>query len=139
MAAKLTLGEVFNRYACEVSPSKRSHRWEVIRLEKSGRDPIAKIRLEDLSAKDFANWRDRQLQDLAPASGIREIPLMPSVLTVARRDLELISIDPRSDMSVSPSSRRRARECPRFPNQGTRVAWSTAASKCQLAVFPPSR
>ena len=98
IAAKLTLGEVFNRYGREVSPSKRGHRWEVIRLEKFGRDPIAKIRLEDLSAKDFAKWRDLRLQEVAPASVIREMQLMSSVLTVARRDWELISINPISDV-----------------------------------------
>lgn len=98
IAAKLTLGELFDRYAREVSPSKRGHRWEVIRLEKFGRDPIAQIRLEDLSAKDFAKWRDKRLQEVAPASVIRKMQLMSSVLTVARRDWELISINPLSDV-----------------------------------------
>ncbi|MCD9146584.1 tyrosine-type recombinase/integrase [Pseudophaeobacter flagellatus] len=98
IAAKLALGELFDRYAREVSPSKRGHRWEVIRLEKFGRDPIAQIRLEDLSAKDFAKWRDKRLQEVAPASVIREMQLMSSVLTVARRDWELISINPLSDV-----------------------------------------
>ncbi|MEQ3677436.1 hypothetical protein [Pseudophaeobacter sp.] len=44
-------------------------------------------------AKDFAKWRDNRLQNVAPASVIREMQLMSSVLTVARRDLELISIN----------------------------------------------
>ena len=98
VAAKLTLGEVFERYAREVSPSKRGHRWEAIRLEKIGRDAIAKIRLEDLSAKDFARWRDTRLKEVAPASVIREMQLMSSVLTVARRDWELIGVNPLSDV-----------------------------------------
>ncbi|AUQ98075.1 tyrosine-type recombinase/integrase [Phaeobacter inhibens] len=98
VAAKLTLGELFERYAREVSPSKRGHRWEVIRLEKIGRDEIAKIRLEDLSAKDFAKWRDQRLKEVAPASVIREMQLMSSVLTVARREWELIAANPLSDV-----------------------------------------
>ncbi|MFV1620493.1 tyrosine-type recombinase/integrase [Phaeobacter sp. JH20_26] len=98
VAARLTLGELFERYAREVSPSKRGHRWEVIRLEKIGRDEIAKIRLEDLSARDFAKWRDQRLKEVAPASVIREMQLMSSVLTVARREWELISANPISDV-----------------------------------------
>ncbi|MFV1594007.1 site-specific integrase [Phaeobacter sp. JH20_36] len=98
VAAKLTLGELFERYAREVSPSKRGHRWEVIRLEKIGRDEIAKIRLENLSARDFAKWRDQRLKEVAPASVIREMQLMSSVLNVARKEWELISANPISDV-----------------------------------------
>lgn len=98
VAAKLTLGEVFERYAREVSPSKRGHRWEAIRLEKIGRDAIAKIQLGDLSARDFSAWRDNRLKEVAPASVIREMQLMSSVLTVARRDWELIAVNPLSDV-----------------------------------------
>ncbi|MDV6329186.1 hypothetical protein Q5L94_14150, partial [Idiomarina sp. Sol25] len=64
IAAKLRLVELFERYAREVSPGKRGHRWEVIRLEKIGRDAIAQIRLEDLAAKDFAAWRDERLREV---------------------------------------------------------------------------
>ncbi|WP_375700136.1 hypothetical protein [Pseudophaeobacter sp. TrK17] len=38
------------------------------------------------------------MQKVAPASVIREMQLMSSVLTVARRDWELISINPLSDV-----------------------------------------
>lgn len=98
IAAKLRLVELFERYAREVSPGKRGHRWEVIRLEKIGRDAIAQIRLEDLAAKDFAAWRDKRLREVAPASVIREMQLMSSVLNVARRDWGLISVNPLSDV-----------------------------------------
>lgn len=98
IAAKLPLGELFQRYVIEVSPAKRGHRWEVVRLEKLGRDEIAKIRLEDLSAKDFATWRDRRLTEVAPASVIREMQLMSSVLNVARKEWEVISDNPLSDV-----------------------------------------
>lgn len=109
VAAKLTLGEVFERYAREVSPSKRGHRWEAIGLEKIGRDAIAKIRLEDLSAKDFSKWRDMRLKEVASASVIREMQLMSSVLTIARRDWELIAVNPLSDVrkSAKPPARDR--------------------------------
>ncbi|MDP5216743.1 site-specific integrase [Ruegeria sp. 2205SS24-7] len=99
IASKLQLGEVFGRYAREVSPSKRGARWETIRLEMLGRDSIAKIQLEDLSTQDFADWRDRRLKEVAPASVIRELQLMSSVLNTARREWGLIKHNFISDVS----------------------------------------
>ena len=98
IAAKLKLGELFDRYAKEASPAKLGHRWETIRLEKLGRDQIAKVMLGDLTAKDFAKWRDQRLKEVAPASVIREMQLMSSVLNVARREWEVISTNPLSDV-----------------------------------------
>ena len=98
VAAKMRLGDLFDRYAREVSPGKRGHRWEVIRLEKLGRDRIASISLGDLAAKDFAGWRDRRLREVAPASVIREMQLMSGVLNVARKEWGLLSENPLSDV-----------------------------------------
>jgi integrase len=98
VAAKMRLGELFDRYGREVSPSKRGHRFEVFRLEKFGRDAIAQIRLEDLTAEDFAKWRDQRLKEVAPASVIREMQIMSSVLNVARREWGLISVNPLTDV-----------------------------------------
>ncbi|MCL6284348.1 site-specific integrase, partial [Ruegeria sp. 2012CJ41-6] len=86
IASRMELGALFDRYAREVSPRKRGARWETIRLEKLGRDSIAKIQLEDLAAGDFADWRDRRLREVAPASVIREMQLMSSVLNTARKE-----------------------------------------------------
>lgn len=52
--SKLTFGAVMDRYAQEVSPTKRGTRWEQIRLEKFKTYPIARISLSDLKPADFA-------------------------------------------------------------------------------------
>ncbi|MCI5094810.1 MAG: site-specific integrase [Rhodobacteraceae bacterium] len=98
IAENTRLGELFDRYAREVSPSKRGGRWEVIRLEKIGRDKISKIRLGDLAASNFADWRDRRLKEVAPGSVIREMQLMSSVLNVARKEWGVISSNPLTDV-----------------------------------------
>lgn len=98
IAAKLRLGDLFDRYAREVSTTKRGERWEVVRLNKLGRDIISQVRLEDLAASNFADWRDRRLKEVAPASVIREMQLMSSVLNVARREWGLIGANPLSDV-----------------------------------------
>jgi len=99
VAAAMSFGEVMARYASEVSPTKRGERWEVIRLDKLKRDPIAAKRLGDLSAPDFSNWRDKRLREVSPASVKREMNLMSSVLTKARKDWGLIGANPMQDVS----------------------------------------
>ncbi|VCU61605.1 Integrase [Tritonibacter mobilis] len=104
------LRELFSRYAREVSPKKRGARWEIIRLERLSKDKISEIRLSDLAPSDFADWRDRRLSEVAPASVSREMVLMSSVLTQARREWGLISSNPMTDVrkpSKPPSRDRR--------------------------------
>lgn len=109
VAAAQAFGDVLERYAREVSPTKRGERWEVVRLEKIGRDQIARISMGDLAAVDFSNWRDRRLKEVAPGSVRREMVLMSAVLTVARRDWGLISVNPMLDVRkpTSPPARER--------------------------------
>jgi hypothetical protein len=45
LEAWLRRGELFDRYAREVSPTKRGERWEVIRLKKFQTDVISKVHL----------------------------------------------------------------------------------------------
>lgn len=94
----ITLGDVFDRYAREVSPKKKGARWEQIRLEKFKRDPMAKIKLSVLRASDVADWRERRLRDVSPATVKREMTLMSAVFSVARREWELITINPMADV-----------------------------------------
>lgn len=109
IAAKIRLGEVFDRYAREVSPSKRGHKWEIIRLEKLGRDPLAAVRMEDLSATDVAEWRDRRLKEVSAGSVLREMSLLSGVFTQARKEWRLIATNPISDVRkpTPPAARTR--------------------------------
>lgn len=97
----MPFADLLERYAREVSPKKRGHRWEAIRLEKLGQDPIARVRLADLCATIFAEWRDRRLHEVSPASVAREMSLLSAVLTQVRREWRLISVNPLSDVRKS--------------------------------------
>ncbi|WP_146589920.1 tyrosine-type recombinase/integrase [Puniceibacterium confluentis] len=110
LAAAKPFGEVMDRYAREVSSTKRGARWEIIRLEKMRRDRIASVQVGKLAAVDFSDWRDRRLREVAPSSVLREMELMSSVLTVARRDWGMIAVNPMKDV-------RR----PRAPNKRDRL------------------
>lgn len=98
LAVRVPFGEVLQRYAREVSPSKRGARWEMIRLEMMCRDPIALIPIGELSAGDLASWRDRRSAEVGANSVLREISLLSAVLTQARREWGLIATNPMSDV-----------------------------------------
>ncbi len=98
VAAKTTLDEVLERYAREVSPRKRGHRWEAIRLEKFRRDPIARLQMRELRPEYFAQWRDARLREVSPGTVIREMQLFSTVLNTARLEWGLISSNPLSDV-----------------------------------------
>lgn len=62
------------------------------------RDDIAKIKMRDLKASDFASWRDRRLQEVSGATVSRELKLISSVLSIARREWGLIQDNPLSEV-----------------------------------------
>ena len=108
-AKGMAFRDVLDRYAREVSPAKKGARWEIIRLEKIGRDPIGGVSIGDLTAQHFATWRDRRLLDVSPASVRREMVLLSGVLTVARKEWGLIHANPMADVRKPANSRPRSR------------------------------
>lgn len=91
-----TFDEAMERYAKEISPSKKGHRWEVVRLEKLRRDRIARVLLTDLTHDDFENWIQRQT--ISGPSINREITLISSVLKVARVKWKWLAESPLKDI-----------------------------------------
>lgn len=81
-----TLTDAFQRYAREESIKKKGVRWEMIRLEKLQRDPIASILLTSINADDFDDWIKRGKDaGLANSTILRELKLIGPVLTIARK------------------------------------------------------
>jgi integrase len=104
-----TLGDAMREYATKVAPTHRGARWELVRLDKLGRDDLAKHPLASLTGRDFAAWRDRRLTEVAPASVAREMNLLKSVLRYARVELEWIRADPMADIRRPGGHRARDR------------------------------
>jgi len=67
-----TLLEALDRYAEEVSPTKRGVRWELIRLKAWKRLPFAHYKLADVSTPILAEWRDERLKTVQPSTVNRE-------------------------------------------------------------------
>jgi len=93
VAAAMRLADLLDRYAREVSPSRRGHRWEVLRLERMQRE-IGHHRLGEFEARDVASWRDDRLREVAPGSVRREMGLLGAVLRQAREEWGLMQSNP---------------------------------------------
>lgn len=94
-----TFGDALDRYAKDVSSTKKGKRWEEIRIEKIKKDPIADIPLVDLSKKDIAAWRDRALKKVQALSVLREWTLLHHCLQLAIDEWELIKVNPMKGVS----------------------------------------
>lgn len=104
-----TVKDALRRYAAEVSPKHRGHRWEVMRLRLLERDRIASVRLPALRAIHLAEWRERRLQAVSGASVRREMNLLQGVFKSCRREWGWLAIDPLKDVDrpPNPASRKR--------------------------------
>lgn len=103
------LHDALMRYGREVSPLHKGERWEVVRLAKLGRDSLARMRLERITATDVATWRDRRLQSVLGSSVAREMNLLKSVLEMCRKEWGWLRSNPMTDVKRprSPPSRKR--------------------------------
>lgn len=82
---KLTLKDLFRRYADDVSVHKRGARWELIRLARFERDDLARLKLIDLRRSDIERWVSDRQKAVANSSVNRELNLLSACLTQARR------------------------------------------------------
>lgn len=92
--ADKTFGQLLEKYRDEVSAKKNGEHWERIRIDRLvyGRpdnappiapEPFCAIRLADLDSPHFAEWRDRRLKQVTPASVRREWNLLSAAINVA--------------------------------------------------------
>lgn len=89
-----TLGALLERYADEVSATKRGERWERMRIGLLCRDELARVRLPELNASHFAAWRDRRLRAVSAASVRREWTLLHHALNVAVKEWRWLPENP---------------------------------------------
>ncbi|HFJ9785178.1 TPA: tyrosine-type recombinase/integrase [Stenotrophomonas maltophilia] len=104
-----TVKDGLRRYANEVAPKHKGARWELARLGLLERDPLALVRLPALRPIHLAEWRERRLSQVAPASVRREMNLLQSVFKSCRKDWGWLNSDPIKDVDrpQAPASRKR--------------------------------
>lgn len=107
-----TLREAMLRYGDEVSPQKKGHRWEVIRInsliERSMKS-LSKKLITNVTTPLLAKWRDDRLKEVSTGSVLREMNLMCSIFEQCRREWHWIKINPIKDVRrpTAPPARRR--------------------------------
>lgn len=96
---KHTLRDALRRYADEVTPTKRGHAKEAVRLSAFERQPLPLAApMSKLTTADLAAWRDARLKINARGSVLRDISLLSAVLETARREWGWIAANPMADV-----------------------------------------
>lgn len=91
-----TFGDLLQRYSETVSAHKRGARWEMTRINAICRDEIASCRLTDLTAKDFASWRDMRLKKVSSGSVLREMNILSHAINTSIKDWGWLKENPMS-------------------------------------------
>ena len=90
IAPRRPFGDALKRYREEVSRKRDGGRWEILRVAKlfgeptkrepdRAPDPLVQILLSDLGPEHFADWRDRRLSEVSPATVLREWNLLSAI------------------------------------------------------------
>lgn len=61
---QLTLGDLLERYAQEVTPTKKGYESKQYRIRAFLQDPLARTKLADLTGRRIALWRDQRLTEI---------------------------------------------------------------------------
>lgn len=106
-----TLRDAMRRYVVEVAPTHKGERWERIRLGAMEDDPNLPVTLplNKLTAAHLTHWKTERLRQVGDASVIREMGLLSSVLSHARRDWAWMTHSPLSDVRRPSQPRHRER------------------------------
>lgn len=104
-----TLRDALRRFARNVAPTHKGERWEITRCALLERQAIAGIRLSVLAPADLAAWRDDRLREVKPGTVRREMSLLSSVFSVARKEWGWLKVSPLADVRkpTAPRSRKR--------------------------------
>jgi len=93
-AEQLTLRQALDRYAKEVTPSKRGAKDECIRIKALQRRKLASHSLATLTPRILAEFRDERLKGVSAGAVIRDLVLISSVINHARREWEIAIPNP---------------------------------------------
>lgn len=111
--ANRTLADALGRYEREVTIHKPSAAWEKKRLLWLAGQSIAGLKLDAISPKEIAAWRDKRRKEVSGGTVIRDFNLLSHVFTIARREWRWIETNPCSDVTRpkdNPARKRRVSE-----------------------------
>ncbi|MCU7806625.1 MAG: tyrosine-type recombinase/integrase [Candidatus Thiodiazotropha sp. (ex Semelilucina semeliformis)] len=80
-----TVGDAFEKFRDEITPTRKSHRSEHNRMNKFLRDPVADIPLDEVRQHHFDDWIKRSLKRIQASSVNRDLNLLSAVFREAIR------------------------------------------------------
>jgi integrase len=101
--------DILDRYAEDVSPTKRGARWEFARLAAIGRTDWARLPADRLTPDVLGRYRDERLKAVSGATIIREFNLLSAVFETARREWRWMNSNPLADVRRPKDSAPRTR------------------------------
>lgn len=106
---KLTLGDLLERYAQEITPTKKGHDSELYRLRAFLRDPLAQTKLADLTSRRISAWRDQRLTQVSGTTTNRDLNLLSHIFNVARKEWDIPVANPIGNIRRPRNNRGRDR------------------------------
>jgi len=109
---KATFQEAIDRYIAEVAPTHKAGDNEIKRLKALAKLPglLPTLRqIADVTSADLSHFRDVRLQSVCDASVRKEMTIIRSVLESARRDWNMIAVNPITDVKRPPEPADRNR------------------------------
>ena len=81
-----TLNDLIDRYAKQISPTKRSAYNEPFRLRAFRRSWLADVYVSKLNSSHIARFRDERLQEVSPSTCLRDLNLLSHIINIAMRE-----------------------------------------------------
>jgi integrase len=85
-AEQTTLAELLDRYAREISSTKRGKESELYRIEQFKRSTLAKYSPAAVTGQLISTWREERLREVSGGTVLREMQLLSHVFAVAMRE-----------------------------------------------------
>lgn len=93
-AEATTLFEALERYAAEISVSKKGCAQELVRIKRWQIDPLATRTLASLKSLDFARWRDNRLKTVSAATLHRDLSIISHLFTICNKEWGIHVVNP---------------------------------------------
>lgn len=93
-----TLRDALRRFAEEVSPNHKGEHWERVRLSAMEDQLPSTLPLNQVTTAALNTWKLARLKQVSAGTVTREMNLLSSVFTYARRDWEWIKASPLKDV-----------------------------------------
>jgi len=129
---RITLAEVIDQYLAKISPAKKSGANDRFRLSALRASDLSKMQLLRITPSVIAEYRDSRLQDVQPATCLRDLNLLSHVFTIAMREWDYqLPCNPVSQIRKPPASKPRTRRLEK--NEQKRLLDALAQSRSQWA------